>query len=120
MLELAEEAFDEITLSVEPWVDGALDLAVALCRDVGTNTRGGCQVDEGTGIVTAIGDQVVGARECRDQGGGGLLVGGLSGGQCEADGQALAIDDGIDLGAQSSTRTTDGVIRTPFLPPAAC
>jgi hypothetical protein len=26
----------------------------------------------------------------------------------------------MDLGAQSSTRATDGVIVAPFLPPAAC
>jgi hypothetical protein len=26
----------------------------------------------------------------------------------------------MDLGAQPSARTTDGVIRAPFLPPAAC
>jgi hypothetical protein len=26
----------------------------------------------------------------------------------------------VDLAGQSSTRATDGVIRTPFFPPAAC
>jgi hypothetical protein len=26
----------------------------------------------------------------------------------------------MDFAGQSSTRTTDGVIRAPFLPPAAC
>jgi hypothetical protein len=30
------------------------------------------------------------------------------------------IDHRVDLGAQSSTRAADGVIRAPFLPPAAC
>jgi len=29
-------------------------------------------------------------------------------------------DAGVDLGGQSATRTTDGVIRAPFLPPAVC
>jgi hypothetical protein len=33
---------------------------------------------------------------------------------------SLLIDHRVDLGAQSSTRTADGVIRAPFLPPAAC
>jgi hypothetical protein len=44
----------------------------------------------------------------------------LAGGQQQADRQAVAVNDGMDLGAQSSTRTADGVIRAPFFPPAAC
>jgi len=44
----------------------------------------------------------------------------LSGRQQEPDRQAILVDDGVDLGAQSSTRTADGVIFAPFLPPAAC
>jgi hypothetical protein len=44
----------------------------------------------------------------------------LAGRQDDTDGQANRIYHGVDLGAQSSTRTTDGVIRAPFLPPAAC
>jgi hypothetical protein len=34
--------------------------------------------------------------------------------------QSVLIDSNVDLGAQSSTRTADGVIFAPFLPPAAC
>ena len=34
--------------------------------------------------------------------------------------QAVLVDDGVDLSAQSSTRTANGVIRAPFFPPAAC
>jgi hypothetical protein len=32
----------------------------------------------------------------------------------------VGIDDGVDLGAQSSTRTANGVILAPFFPPPAC
>jgi hypothetical protein len=32
----------------------------------------------------------------------------------KADGKAERIHHGVDLGAQSSTRATDGVIRAPF------
>jgi hypothetical protein len=34
--------------------------------------------------------------------------------------QAALINGGMYLGCQSSTRTANGVIRAPFLPPAAC
>ena len=50
----------------------------------------------------------------------GSLVGGLAGGEHDPDRQAFGIDHDVDLGAQSPTRATDGVIRAPFLPPAAC
>jgi hypothetical protein len=44
----------------------------------------------------------------------------LTGGQHHPNREAIAIDDGVELGRQSSTRTADGVIRAPFFPPAAC
>ncbi len=43
----------------------------------------------------------------------------LLSGQHEPHGQAALIDQGIDLGAQSSTRAADSVILAPFFPPAA-
>jgi hypothetical protein len=44
----------------------------------------------------------------------------LTGREDQANGQSALVDDRIDLGAQSTTRATDGVIRTPFFAPAAC
>jgi hypothetical protein len=42
-------------------------------------------------------------------------------GQREADGATKASDREVDLGAQSATRSADGLIfRPPFLAPAAC
>jgi hypothetical protein len=38
----------------------------------------------------------------------------------QPDRQAVLIDHGVDLGAQSATRTANGVILAPFFPPAAC
>ena len=35
-------------------------------------------------------------------------------------GKAAAVDDNVDLGAQPASRASDGVVRTPFFPPAAC
>ena len=31
-----------------------------------------------------------------------------------------AFDDDVDFGAQPASRASDGVVRTPFFPPAAC
>jgi hypothetical protein len=45
---------------------------------------------------------------------------GLSRRQGEPHWQTLLVNHGVDLRAQSSTRTADGVILAPFFPPAAC
>jgi hypothetical protein len=50
----------------------------------------------------------------------GAQIMSLTRGQREPYRQAFLIDDRIDLGAQSSTRTADGVILAPFFLPAAC
>jgi len=111
---------DDIALSVDCGVDGALDLAVALGRDVGAAPSGFDHVDDGAGVVAPVCDQRPGGFEAIDQGFDGGLVGGLTRRQHDPQRQAVLIDQGVDLGAQSSTRTADGVIRTPFFPPAAC
>ncbi len=120
MLELAEEAFDEVAASIDGMVDAALDLAVALGRDMGQRAAVFGSVEDVLGVIAAVRDDVAGAAEARDEREGGLLVGGLAGSQSEADRQAVPVDDDVDLGTQSSTRTADGVIRAPFFPPAAC
>jgi hypothetical protein len=120
VLELAEEALDEIALPVELWVDGSLELAILLCGDAGDASGGGDEIDDGLGVIASIGDEQLGGRQTVDQVCNGGLVGSLSRRQQDADRQAILVDQRVDLGAQSSTRTADGVIRAPLLPPAAC
>ena len=120
MLEFAEVALDEISLSVDLRVDGALDLSIPLGRDVGATATDADQIDDRLSVVTPVGDESPCWRQALDQIGDGGLVGGLAGGQNDPDRQAVLIYDSVDLGAQSSTRTADGVIRAPFFPPAAC
>ena len=120
MFDLVEEAFDEVALFVDLRIDGALGFAVFLGRDVGLGAMACDELDDGLGVVAAISDGIVGRPERVDQGRHSGFVGCLAWCQEQADRQALAVDHRVDLGAQSSTRTADGVIRTPFFPPAAC
>lgn len=120
VLELVEEALDEVALPVEIAIDRSLDLDVALGRDMGLPTSGADQVDQRSRVVPAICDEGSGRRQGLDQARCHGLVGGLAGREQQSDRQSLFVDNGVDLGAQSSTRTANGVIRTPFLPPAAC
>jgi hypothetical protein len=119
VLELAEEALDQIALAVDAPVDGAVNQPTAFRRDVSCGAAGSDQLKQGVGVIAAVGDDVTAfeaseQERCRAQ----VVV--LSGGQHEAHRQAILIDQGVDLGTQSSTRAADGVILAPFFPPAAC
>ena len=120
VLEFVEEALDEVALAVELGIDRAANPYVALGWDMGPSAAGLDDLDDGTGGVSAVGDHVARQTEAIEQLRGGGLVGRLAGGEHEADREAACVDDDMDLGAQSSTRTADGVIRAPLFPPAAC
>ena len=77
------------------------------------------QRDQIVGVVATVGDDMA-VPEAIQQLGRGPQVVGLAGGEHQADRQAVLVNDSVDLGAQSATRTADGVIFAPFLPPAAC
>ena len=120
MLELAEVAFDDVASAVDRRVDPSLHLAVPLGRDVGASAPGSDKVDDGLGVVATIGDQCFGRRQTVNQRLDRRLVGRLPCREGDPERQTVLIDQRVDLGAQSATRTADGVIRAPFLPPAAC
>lgn len=56
MLELAEEALDEIALSVERGVDRSLDFAVALGRNVSLTAALANEIDQKPPVIAAICD----------------------------------------------------------------
>lgn len=120
VFEFVEEPLDQIALAIERGIDAVPDLAVLLGRDVGLGAMLGDQIADRLGVVAAVADRVLRRVEAGQQVGNASLVGGLTGGEQELDRQAAAIDHDVNLGAQSATRTTDGVIRAPFFPPAAC
>ena len=120
MLEFVEEALDEVALAVDREVDNAANADIGLAWDMSFGAAGLDQVDDGAGKEATICDHVVGQTQPIDQRRKSGLVGSLAGREQETDRKAARIHDRVDLGAQSSTRTADGVIRAPFLPPAAC
>ena len=119
MLEFVEEALDEVSLSVDAAIDRAMNQALACRWDMRLGPGGADKLEQGVGIVASVGDDMA-ASEIGEQLRRGPQIVGLPGGQHEPHRQAILVDDGVDLGAQSSTRTADGVILAPFFPPAAC
>jgi len=77
-------------------------------------TATGHQVDQMLPVVATVGNDGLRHRQSLDQGRSGGLVGGMASCQQQPDRQALLINYSVYLGTQSSTRTADGVIRTPF------
>lgn len=94
MLELAEVSFDQIALVIDVRSDRPLDLAIFLGRDVCARTDRFDPLDQGPGVIAAIGDHVAGPGQAGDQL-TDALVGGLALRQGEADGQAMLVDDGV-------------------------
>jgi len=83
VLELVEEAFDEVAQAVDFVGDRALLLAIALGRDVRLRAVLLDEVEDGFGVVATIGNGIAGRLEAVEQSWNGGLVGGLAGGQDE-------------------------------------
>ena len=120
VLELVEETFDEGALAVQVMGCGALLPAIPLGRNVRARAMVGNELEDGAGVAAAVGDGVPGRLKAVKEGRHGNLVGDLARGDHEAARQAKAVDDDVDFGARPASRASDGVVRTPFFPPAAC
>jgi hypothetical protein len=120
VLEFVEEALDQVALAVEFGIDDAANPDVALARNVGLGAGRFDQFDDCAGEEAAIGNDVMRQTQPFDERGECRLVRGLTGREQQSDRKTVRIDDRVYLGAQSSARTANGVIRPPFLPPAAC
>ncbi len=120
VFELVEETFHEVALAVEVMGCGALLPAIPLGRDVGARAMVGNAFEDAAGVTAAVGDGVPGRLKAVKEGRHGNLVGGLARGEHEAARQAAAVGDDVDFAAQPASRASDGVVRTPFFPPAAC
>ena len=80
MLEFAKEALDQISLTIDAAVNGAMHYALAGRGDVGFGSAGSDQVEQRIGVIAAIGDDVP-AFEASEQKGRRTQIVVLSGGQ---------------------------------------
>ena len=97
----------------------ALDQPARAAGDVRLAAASLDELEHGVAVVAAV-PHHAGSRQAGQQVGHGGLVRGLAGREQQPDRQSLVVHYGVDLGAQSATRTANGVIRAPFFPPAAC
>jgi hypothetical protein len=68
VLQLVEEALDQVALPIESMVDRALRLAVARGRNVSASATAFDQLNDGARIIAAVGDEVAICLEPFNQG----------------------------------------------------
>ena len=100
VLQLGEEALDQVALAIEPLAEARLPLAVALGRDVGRGTLLLDQLPDTVGVIGLVGQHNGARGEVVEQPVRNLAVMRLPGGQAEPDRQPLRIDDDVDLGRE--------------------
>jgi hypothetical protein len=120
VLELVEEPFDEVAFSVEGEVALARGDAIDLWRDDRGDAPRLQGQDQSVGVIGLVGQE--GSRTDPGQQRLGLAkIGGLAGGQRDADRIAQSVDDDVDLGGQSASGTADGLVLAVFFrAPALC
>ena len=120
LLELIEEALDEVALSVGPLRVGDVLGSVSFGRNAGSAVLVLDDVADPVGVVGAVGEhdsafgQII-EEKLRHRG-----VVGLSRGEFELHRQAIADDPGVQLAGQSSTTSTDTSASSLFFWAAAC
>lgn len=120
VLQLREEALDQVALAVEVLAEAGFTAPVALGRDVG---RGALVLDQLTDAIGVVGliRQHNGSRdEMVEQRVGDLPVMRLPCRQAEPDREPLRVDDDVDLAREPAPGATKTVICTPLFAVAAC
>ena len=121
VLELVEAALDDVAGAVEHGIEASAAEASGLDHgDVDAAALGAGKLGEPGGVVALVGDQRAAAQRAGDETARGGDVVDLAGGQRQAQRQAAAVDQRVELGGQPAPRAADR-LGPPFLrAPAAC
>lgn len=104
MLDLVEEAFDEIAISVEERAERRNVDASRHGFDVRPGAALGQAVSEGVAVMGAIGEQGLSGAKAIQHIAGASAVMGLALGELEGNRIAVGVDQGVDLGRRSAAR----------------
>jgi hypothetical protein len=113
MLDLVEEAFDEVALAIEREVARTLRLAVGFRWDDGRDLAGFKRRDQRVGVVALVGEHRVGV-EVFEERLGLRNIGDLSSCDRQCDGVAERVGHGVDLRRQAAARPADGLVFAVF------
>ena len=129
MLELVEEALDEVAISKQEGAEGGNAHAARHGFDVGPGAAAFHLCAQSVAVIGSIRQKDLATGDVGQHVGGALTVMGLAGRELEEDGQAIGVDQGVDLGRQPASRAPhalasrevpSGGLRAPFLTLEAC
>jgi hypothetical protein len=119
VLELIEEALDEVAFAVECEIACPLDLAIGLGRDNRGDSSLGEGADEQVGVVRLVANQSVWVGVL-DQRLRASKIMRLSWREHQLDGIAQGVDQRVNFGGQSAARSADRLRAVFFRAPALC
>jgi ParB-like nuclease domain len=119
LLQLADAAFDEVTLRVEVLVERVFQGPLGVVRNDGFGASLGDSVANVVGIVSCVGDDELGRRAFHKCGGlRGVAL--LAGSDNETDWASQSVHGQVNLGAWAASRASDSLILSPPFASLAC
>jgi hypothetical protein len=119
VFELIEEAFDQVTFTVEREIARSWGLAVGLGRNDRSDPAVGEGVDEAVGVVSLVAEQCL-RIGVFDQWHGASQIMSLAWREHQLDRIAQGVHERVDFGGQSAARSADGLRAVFFRAPALC
>ena len=120
VLELAEEAFDQVAFAIEPLAEAGFPFAIGFGGDVRHRTLRFDQVADTISVIGLVGKNDGTRIETIEQAECGGSVMGLPRCQTEPDREPLGIDNRVDLGREAASGATETMISIPLFAVAAC
>ncbi len=120
VLQLGEEALDQVLLAVEPCAEVGFRPPVSLGRDVRERALFAESRPDTVDIVCLVCEHDCSATNMVKQIVSGLPIMALSSGKAQPDWEALRVDNRVDFGREAASGTTETMISIPLFAIAAC
>jgi len=119
ILELVEEALDTVAQGIEQWIDRALNLAIALCRNdrIGSVEPG--IFANGIAVIASVGEQRLRPNVALHQCFVGRRIVRFARCDDEAERETFAVRAGMDFTREAAARAAKTLILSPPFAPAA-
>lgn len=116
VLQLGEEALDQVPLSVEPCAEVGLRAPIGLGRDIDKRAFLAKRCPAALSVMRLIRQRDCSSPSIIEQTVGSLAIMALPGTQAQQDREALPVDDGVDFGREYTSEATETMISIPLLP----
>lgn len=120
VLQLGEEALDQVPLAIKPCAEIWLRAPVGLWRDIGECPLLAERRPDAIGIVSLVRQNDCSGTNMIEQIVSDLAIMGLPCSQAQPDREAFAVNDRMDFGREPASGATQAIISIPLFAVAAC